>query len=194
MRPGTHAVSVLVATVTLVFMVNQADSRGLRSSGGYSRAGVASGGSFSARAEGRSGQQAGRQAERQTNQGDQQDDRQEWQDENREDKQEFVEDRQDDRQDFIEDNDDHWDHHHDDWDDNDGELLAGAIVGATIVGVAAAASTPEPTTVYVSTLPCAATAVSVEGVSYYKCGDSWYTRGYAGSQVTYLSVPPPAGF
>jgi hypothetical protein len=180
--------------VTLVFMVNHADSRGLRSSGGYSRAGVASGGSFSARAEGRSSQQAGRQAERQTNQGDQQEDRQEWKDEDREDKQEYVEDRQDDRQDFIEDNDDHWDNHHDDWDDGDGELLAGAIVGATIVGVAAAASTPEPTTVYVSTLPCEATAVSVEGVSYYKCGDSWYTRGYAGSQVTYLSVPPPAGF
>jgi hypothetical protein len=68
------------------------------------------------------------------------------------------------------------------------------VVGAAVVGVAVAASTPAPTTTYVTTLPCAATAVSVEGVSYYKCGDSWYTRGYAGSQVTYLAVPPPAGF
>ena len=203
MKLSTPLATFLVATVTLAFIAVEADSRGR--GGGYSRAGVASGGSFSARASERSGQQANRQATRQTNQGDLQDDRQQWKDEDREDKQdfaedrqedrqEFTEDRQEDRQDFAEDNDDHWDNHHDDWDDDDGEFLAGAIVGATVVGVAAAASTPEPTAVYVTTLPCDATAVSVEGVSYYKCGDSWYTRGYAGSQVTYLSVPPPAGF
>lgn len=194
MRPGNHVAILLVATVALVFVVTEADSRGARHSGGYSRAGVASSGSFSARADRRSRQQADRQAGRQTSQGDQQDDRQQWKDEDREDKQDYIEDRQEDRQDFVDDHDDHWDNHHNDWDDDDGEFLAGAIVGATVVGVAAAASTPEPTTVYVTTLPCEATAVSVEGVSYYKCGDSWYTRGYAGSQVTYLSVPPPPGF
>ena len=31
-------------------------------------------------------------------------------------------------------------------------------------------------------------------LSFFKCGDNWYTRGYAGIQVTYLSAPPPAGF
>jgi hypothetical protein len=187
---NTHLATFLVATVTLAFIAVEADSRGR--GGGFSRAGVASGGAFSARAGDRSSQQANRQATHQTNQGDLQDDRQQWKDEDREDKEDFVEDRQEDRQDYVEDNDDHWDNRHDDWDDDDGEFLAGAIVGATVVGVAAAAS--APTTVYVTTLPCAATAVSVEGVSYYKCGDSWYTRGYAGSQVTYLPVPPPAGF
>ena len=194
MKLNTHIATLMVALVTLAFISVEADSRGRKSAGGYSRAGVASGGSFSARAGNRSGQQAGRQAERQTNQGDLQDDRQQWKDEDREDKQDSVEERQEDRQDFVDDNDDHWDNHHDDWDDDDGEFLAGAIVGATVVGVAAAASTPAPSTVYITTLPCAATAVSVESISYYKCGDDWYTRGYAGSQVTYLAVPPPPGF
>jgi hypothetical protein len=194
MKLNTHLATFLVATVTLAFIAVEADARGRGGVGGYSRAGVASGGSFSARAGERSSQQAGRQTERQTDQGDLQDDRQQWKDDNREDKQDSSEDRQEERQDFVEDNDDHWDNHRDDWDDDDGEFLAGAIVGATVVGVAAAASTPAPTTVYVTTLPCDATAVAVDGVSYYKCGDSWYTRGYAGSQITYLSVPPPAGF
>ena len=62
-----------------------------------------------------------------------------------------------------------------------------------VVGAAAAASRSTEV-VYVSTLPCDATAVSVSGASYYKCGSTWYQRGYSGSQVTYYQVAPPPGF
>ena len=36
--------------------------------------------------------------------------------------------------------------------------------------------------------------VSVADDSYYKCGASWYQRGYSGSQVTYIQVAAPPGF
>jgi len=94
-----------------------------------------------------------------------------------------------DRQDFVEDNYDDWDHHGH-WDDHhDGEVLAGVLIGAAIVG--AAAST---TTTYITTLPCSVTAVIVNGVSYYNCSSTWYQRGFAGSQVTYVVGGPPPGY
>ena len=63
-----------------------------------------------------------------------------------------------------------------------------------MVGAAAAASNAGNHVTYVTTLPCDATSVSVEGVSYYKCESSWYQRGYSGSQVTYIQVSAPPGF
>ena len=199
MKLNTYLTSLIAAGLAFVLMVPEVDSRGLR--GGYSRNGVASGGSFSSRKVDRSEQRAGGQAERQYDQDDRQDhvderqqDRQDFAEDRQDDREEFADDRQEDREDFVDDRDDDWDDRHDDWDDDDHELLAGAVVGATVVGVAAAATRPATTTNYVTTLPCEATVVSVEGVSYYKCADNWYTRAYAGSQVTYLSVPPPAGF
>ncbi len=184
----TRLAAPIVAVVTLFFLVAQADSRGLRG-GGYSRHGIASGGSLSVRTAERPASRQSAQTERRMDEGD----RQDHVDERQQDREDYAEDRQEDREDFIDEHEDDWDDRHDDWDDDDGELLAGAIVGATVVGVAAAATRPEPTTTYVTTLPCEATAVSVEGVSYYKCGENWYTRAYAGSEVTYLSVPAPPG-
>jgi hypothetical protein len=200
MTVDTRLAALVVAVVTVFFLVAQADSRGLRG-GGYSRHGIASGGSISARTADRPASRNTAQAERERDQGDRQDhvderqqDRQDFAEDRQEDREDFAEDRQEDREDLIDEHDDDWDDRHDDWDDDDGELLAGAIVGATVVGVAAAATRPESTTTYVTTLPCEATAVAVEGVSYYKCGDDWFTRAYAGSEVTYLSVPAPPGF
>jgi len=184
---------LLITPLVLAHLVPDADARGRRG-GGFSRGGVASGGAFSDRTSAATKQRGGEQVNRQASPGEHQDDRQQWKDDNREDWQEHTEDRQEDRQDFVEDEHDDWDHHHNDWDD-DGEFAAGVIIGATVVGAAAAASTPTTTQVtYVTTLPCEATAVSVEGVSYYKCSSSWYQRGYAGSQVTYIQVAAPPGF
>lgn len=199
MMLDTRLAAPIVAVVTLFFLVAQADSRGLRG-GGYSRHGIASGGSLSVRTAERPASRQSAQTERRMDEGDRQDhvderqqDREDYAEDRQQDREDYAEDRQEDREDFIDEHEDDWDDRHDDWDDDDGELLAGAIVGATVVGVAAAATRPEPTTTYVTTLPCEATAVSVEGVSYYKCGENWYTRAYAGSEVTYLSVPAPPG-
>jgi hypothetical protein len=92
-----------------------------------------------------------------------------------------------DRQDFAEDN---WDDHHHGYYDNDGEVLAGVLIGAAVVGAAASTTT----TYYITVLPCSAPAVIVNGVSYYNCSSSWYQRGYAGSQVTYVIGGPPPGY
>ena len=81
--------------------------------------------------------------------------------------QEKIKDRLEDREDYI---DDHWDSHR----------------GFAVVGVASAA--------YLVSLPCTTTAVVVNGVSYYKCGSTWYKRGYSGSQVVYIAVDAPPGY
>jgi hypothetical protein len=193
---------VFASSLIVPFISPDADARGGRG-GGFSRGGAASSGGFSGGA-GRANRQAGsREANRQAGSAQHQDkrqdwnndnreDRQDWKDDNREDRQDYGRDRQDDRQDFIDDeHDDNWDHHHNDWDD--GDFAAGVVVGGVMVGAAAASRSVNQVT-YVTTLPCQATAVSVGGVSYYKCSSSWYQRGYAGSQVTYIQVAAPPGF
>ena len=185
---------LFITPLVLAPLAPDANARGRRG-GEFSRGGVASGGAFSDRAGASTEQREAAQVNRQASSGEHQNDRQQWEDDNREDWQENNEDRQEDRQDFVEDEHDDWDHHHNDWDDDDGELAAGVIIGATVVGAAAAASSSRTTQVtYVTTLPCEATAVSVEGVSYYKCSSTWYQRGYAGSQITYIQVAAPPGF
>jgi len=62
-----------------------------------------------------------------------------------------------------------------------------------VVGAAAVAAT-RPATTYVTVLPCTATVVIVNGVSYYQCGASWYSRGYVGGSVTYIVASPPPGY
>jgi hypothetical protein len=172
---------VFASSLIVPFISPDADARGGRG-GGFSRGGAASSGGFSGGA-GRANRQAG-SAQHQEN-------RQDWNNDNREDRQDHGRDRQDDRQDFIDDErDDNWDHHHNDWDN--GDFAAGVVVGGVIVGAAASRSVNQVT--YVTTLPCQATAVSVDGVSYYKCSSIWYQRGYAGSQVTYIQVAAPPGF
>ena len=103
-----------------------------------------------------------------------------WKD-RQEDRQDFIEDIQEDRQDFIEDMyDDHWDHYH-------GHYYYGGVATGVVVGTAAAVT-------YVTTLPCTAKVVDVNGVHYYSCGSTWYRRSYSGSQVTYIVVDPPPGY
>jgi hypothetical protein len=210
MNLKSSAVICGVALFTAIFFVTELGARGLGGGGrgggggGFSRAGVASGAGFSARSGQRASQPmqrqnvgAGSQGNRQemagtrkaTPQGSReegrgsqnQDDRQDWADSSREDRQQAAKDRQEDRQDFVA----------DELDDDDGEFLAGAIVGGVIVGAAASASS---STTYVATLPCTAAAVVVNGISYYNCSSAWYQRGYSGSQVTYIAVAAPPGY
>jgi len=93
------------------------------------------------------------------------------------------------------------------WDS--GDAAAGFVVGAVVGGaVVAAASQPTTTTVVATApAPAAATApppppapvappcnvapIPVGGAPYYKCGETWYTAGYASVGVVYIPVPPP---
>jgi hypothetical protein len=195
---------LMVSSLTVPFVATDADARGGRG-GGFSRGGVASGGGFSGGSARQNRQSSGREVNRQEASGQHQGNREDWSNDNREDRRDFKEgnredwqdygeDRQDDRQDFIDDElDDNWDHHNNHWDD-DGDFAAGVIVGGVMVGAAAAASYNVNQVTYVTALPCQATAVSIEGVSYYKCSSVWYQRGYAGSQVTFIQVAAPPGF
>ncbi len=182
---------VCASSLIVPFIAPDADARGGRG-GGFSRGGAASSGGFSGGA-GRANRQAGsREANRQAGSAQHQEKRQDWNNDNREDRQDWKDNNREDRQDFIDDErDDNWDHHHNDWDN--GDFAAGVVVGGVMVGAAAASRSVNQVT-YVTTLPCQATAVSVDGVSYYKCSSTWYQRGYAGSQVTYIQVAAPPGF
>ena len=108
---------------------------------------------------------------------------------NRQDtRQQGATNRQGNRQDVY---DDHWDDYHHGYGygyGHGGAVVAGAAVGAA-VGYAAGA-----TAAYYSTLPCTPTVVVAGGVSYYRCGSSWYNQAYSGSGVTYVIVNPPAGY
>ena len=95
-----------------------------------------------------------------------------------------------DRQDFADDYYDDYRHHG--YYHKEGEVLAGVVIGAAIVGAATAAPAPVTTT-YITVLPCTASAVIVNGVSYYNCSSTWYQRGYAGGQLTYVVGGPPPG-
>lgn len=172
-----------------------------RSAGGFSRSSAASGGSFSSRAVSRpapSGERlAGRErpsqpmaeqggaAERQTQRQESADGRQESRTEGREDWQSHMREQQEERQDWVEDEywDDHWHHGHYD----EGEaFVAGAMIGATAGAVASSSRST-----YVTTLPCAASTVIANGVTYYNCDGTWYSRGYEGGSVVYIVSGPP---
>ncbi len=65
---------------------------------------------------------------------------------------------------------------------------------AAVVGAAAAPNTVVYQTAPVAVLPCAATPVDVDGVTYFACGSDWYTQAYASSGAIYVQVAPPPGY
>ena len=83
-----------------------------------------------------------------------------------------------------------WDSHHGRYGhyNSAGVFIAGAIVGGAI----AAAATPNVT--YITTLPCSVSPVFVSSINYYRCGSTWYQRGYSGDNVNYVIVNAPPGY
>ena len=78
--------------------------------------------------------------------------------------------------------------------------MVGVAVGAV---VAAADEDDDDTTVTnvtnvtnvtaLASLPCEAQITVANGVNYYQCGSTWYTRAYQGDAVVYVpSGPPPS--
>jgi hypothetical protein len=46
---------------------------------------------------------------------------------------------------------------------------------------------------YVTYVPCGNT-VFVNGVTYYNCDSTWYSRGSEGGSVVYIITSAPAGY
>ena len=102
-------------------------------------------------------------------------------------------------------------YYYDDDDDEGAALVAGLVVGA-VIGSAAASSestttttttTPAPTTnttnVYNqmpapgnAQLPCNPAVSTVNGVTYYQCGNTYYTQAFGSSGPIYMPVQPPS--
>ena len=62
--------------------------------------------------------------------------------------------------------------------------VGGGAAGSAGVGVAAR-TTP------VAVLPCSASVTTVNGVTYYSCGTTYYTQSYSGGSVVYVQSAPP---
>jgi len=123
--------------------------------------------------------------------------------EGREDRQDYRDEAREDRQDYYEDWDNHG--HYYGYDDDWGEAM---VVGVTVGAVVAAAdydddeTTTTTTTTNITnvtnvtalaTLPCEAAITVANGISYYQCSSTWYTRAYEGDNVVYVpSGPPPS--
>jgi hypothetical protein len=97
--------------------------------------------------------------------------------ENKEERREERRDRRDDvRHEIRDEREDYWDDVHDDHEDwYDDHYGHGTV------------------RVYTS-LPCTGEAVVVDGVTYYRCSSTWYTRTFSRGDVTYAVVDAPAGY
>ena len=60
--------------------------------------------------------------------------------------------------------------------------------GASAIGVAGMAI---GSIITAASLPPSCNTVSVNGMTYQQCGNSWYQPQYSGSQVNYIVVNPP---
>ena len=183
--------------VALLFVVAEVEARrggggrggGGRGGGGksFSRSGPASGGSVRSH-QAPSGQRGGNRSNLSDNRGSMQDNRGSRQDnrseqrgnvsDNRNDR---LDDRQDHRDNVREDRQDFADDVRDDRRDwyNDRYRYR--------VGVSITYST-------FSSLSCTTSSVNVNGVTYYRCDNDWYSRAYSGGNVTYVVVKAPAGY
>jgi hypothetical protein len=97
----------------------------------------------------------------------------------------------------------------DNWDQVDPDYSVRAPVApAAVVGAAAAVAVARDraddyvgfvNTVddpqYLTEDSCSIEAItSVDNVTYYRCSNAWYTRGYEGGNVVYIPTNPPAGY
>jgi hypothetical protein len=106
-----------------------------------------------------------------------QQDRQDWRDQNREDWQDYGNEHQQDRQDYINNYDDYY------HDDHHGYYGAGVVAGAMIGSALTAAQ--------FNTVSSSCSSLTINGLTYYRCGSTWYQPAYKGDQVTFIVVTAP---
>ncbi|MGH7380826.1 MAG: hypothetical protein ACREKR_01155 [Candidatus Methylomirabilales bacterium] len=71
--------------------------------------------------------------------------------------------------------------------------VGGGAAGAAGVGDAARWDNVAAQGTAVVVLPCSATVITVNGVTYYSCGTTYYTQSYSGGSVVYVPSAPPPG-
>jgi len=180
--------------VALLFVVAEVEARrggggGGRGGGGrsFSRSGPASGGSIRSH-QAPSGQRGGNRSSLSDNRGSRQDNRGDMQDnrsERRSNMQENRGDRQDDIQDARKERREDWQDYGDDVRDDRRDWYNDRYryrVGSSI------------TYATFRSLSCTSTTVHVNGVTYYRCDNDWYSRAYSGGNVTYIVVKAPSGY
>jgi hypothetical protein len=139
-------------------------------------------------------------------------DREDWQehrDEAREDWQQHLEDQQQDRQQYynnvredIEEEGGYWGYGGvwvGDWDevhvisidDDDEEADWALLVAGWAIGTAITASTFSAATTKAA---CTLEEIVVAGVTYFRCGSTWYSRAMQSGEVRYIVVAPPPGY
>lgn len=155
----------------LLFVADEADAR--RGGGRdreVSRSGPASSGSIGDKKSTHQENRSDAQSNRNDNRSDARDDRNDRYDDRRDDRNDRYDDRRDYRDDVRDDRQDYYD-------DRQRRRL-----GATLTRSA------------FRSLSCKSTKVIVGNVTYYRCGNDWYSRAYQGSSVTYVIVTAPAGY
>jgi hypothetical protein len=67
-------------------------------------------------------------------------------------------------------------------------VATAATAGAVAAGTAAVV---RARTTAVTALPCSADPILVNGVTYYQCDSTWFTRSYVDGNVAYVVTNPP---
>ena len=187
--------------VALLFVVAEVEARrggggrggGGRGGGGrsFSRSGPASGGSVRSH-QAPSGQRGGNRSSLSDNRGSMQDNRSERRGETQDNRSERRGDMQDNRSerrgevnDNRKENREDWQDHADDVRDDRRDWYNDRY--RYRVGVSLTYATFR-------SLSCTTSSVNVNGVTYYRCDNDWYSRAYSGGNVTYVVVKAPAGY
>ena len=72
--------------------------------------------------------------------------------------------------------------------------VGGGAAGAAGVGAAARWDNVAAGGTAVVVLPCSASVMTINGVTYYSCGTTYYTQSYSGGSVVYMPSAPPPGY
>ena len=160
-------ITVCAVFVALFFVATEADARrGADNKRGGSDKSVSRSGPAS---KGSLGGEKSARSNRQDNKADARDDRNDRRDDVRDDRNDRHDDRRDYRDDVRDDRQDYYDDRQ-----------------RRRIGVALTRSAWR-------SLSCKSSKVIVGGVTYYRCGNDWYTQAYKGGSVTYIVVVTPAG-
>jgi hypothetical protein len=73
-----------------------------------------------------------------------------------------------------------------------GTAVAAGAVAADPAGVVSRAAGPRAYGNAWAALPCNASSMSVNGITYYQCGSTWFTRSYVDGNVAYVVTNSPS--
>ena len=72
--------------------------------------------------------------------------------------------------------------------------VGGGAAGAAGVGAVGRWDNVAAQGTAVVVLPCSASVMMINGVTYYSCGTTYYTQVYSGGSVVYVPTAPPPGY